>query len=79
MLAQIEGRCIAFHAGVGGKDNLLDPPSMEGDATALYLQNQLKQLGVHVTRLARGLPMGGDLEYADQNTLLRALSGRQEM
>ena len=54
-------------------------PSMEGDATALYLQNQLKQLGVHVTRLARGLPMGGDLEYADQNTLLRALSGRQEM
>jgi recombination protein RecR len=54
-------------------------PSMEGDATALYLQTQLKPYGVHVTRLARGLPMGGDLEYADQNTLLRALSGRQEM
>ena len=54
-------------------------PSMEGDATALYLQGQLKSYGVHVTRLARGLPMGGDLEYADQNTLLRALSGRQEM
>jgi recombination protein RecR len=54
-------------------------PSMEGDATALYLQGQLKQYGVQVTRLARGLPMGGDLEYADQNTLLRALSGRQEM
>ena len=54
-------------------------PSMEGDATALYLQNQLRTFGVHVTRLARGLPMGGDLEYADQNTLLRALSGRQEM
>ena len=54
-------------------------PSMEGDATALYLQGQLKPYGVHVTRLARGLPMGGDLEYADQNTLLRALSGRQEM
>lgn len=54
-------------------------PSMEGDATALYLQGQLKPFGVHVTRLARGLPVGGDLEYADQNTLLRALSGRQEM
>ena len=54
-------------------------PSMEGDATALYLRQQLLQSGVHVTRLARGLPVGGDLEYADQNTLLRALSGRQEM
>ncbi len=54
-------------------------PSMEGDATALYLRQQLVPLNVHVTRLARGLPVGGDLEYADQNTLLRALSGRQEM
>lgn len=54
-------------------------PSMEGDATALYLQKQLQPLGVQVTRLARGLPVGGDLEYADQNTLLRALTGRQEM
>lgn len=54
-------------------------PSMEGDATALYLRQQLTPSGVHVTRLARGLPVGGDLEYADQNTLLRALSGRQEM
>ncbi|MEJ2759263.1 MAG: recombination mediator RecR [Anaerolineales bacterium] len=55
-------------------------PSMEGDATAMYLQQQLdKTAGVRVTRLARGLPVGGDLEYADQNTLLRALAGRQEM
>jgi recombination protein RecR len=54
-------------------------PSMEGDATALYLRQQLLNLNVRVTRLARGLPVGGDLEYADQNTLLRALSGRQEM
>jgi recombination protein RecR len=54
-------------------------PSMEGDATAMYLSQQLMPLGVHVTRLARGLPVGGDLEYADQHTLLRALSGRQEM
>ena len=54
-------------------------PSMEGDATALYLRQHLLPYGVQVTRLARGLPVGGDLEYADQNTLLRALSGRQEM
>ena len=54
-------------------------PSMEGDATALYLQQQLRASGVQVTRLARGLPMGGDLEYADQSTLLRALQGRQKM
>src|SRR6185503_8318269 len=54
-------------------------PSMEGDATAQYLHSQLKPFGIQVTRLARGLPMGGDLEYADQNTLSRALSGRQDM
>jgi recombination protein RecR len=54
-------------------------PSMEGDTTAMYIQQQLEPYEVRVTRLARGLPVGGDLEYADQNTLLRALSGRQEM
>lgn len=54
-------------------------PSMEGDATALYIQQQLAGSAARVTRLARGLPVGGDLEYADQNTLLRALAGRQDM
>jgi recombination protein RecR len=54
-------------------------PSMEGDYTAAYLRQQLQPTGVRMTRLARGLPVGGDLEYADQSTLLRALSGRQEM
>jgi len=54
-------------------------PSMEGDATALYLKQQMAASGVRVTRLARGLPVGSDLEYADQNTLLRALAGRQDM
>ncbi len=54
-------------------------PSMEGDATAMYIQRQLEGSDVRVTRLARGLPVGGDLEYADQNTLLRALLGRQRM
>ncbi|NPV77294.1 MAG: recombination protein RecR [Anaerolineae bacterium] len=54
-------------------------PSMEGDATALYIRQQVIHYGVRVTRLARGLPVGGDLEYADQNTILRALAGRQEI
>ena len=54
-------------------------PGMEGDATAMYLQRQLGPTGVKVTRLARGLPTGGDLEYVDSITLLRALQGRHEM
>lgn len=54
-------------------------PSMEGDATASYLYALLRPLGVKVTRLAQGLPTGGDLEYADPMTLVRALLGRQEM
>ena len=54
-------------------------PSMEGDATAMYVQRQMTNSGVKITRLARGLPVGGDLEYADQGTLLRALLGRQDM
>jgi recombination protein RecR len=53
--------------------------SLEGEATAMYLQKQLFPLGVKVTRLARGLPVGGDLEYADETTLARALSGRSVM
>ncbi len=71
---------VARVASGGVKEIILATnPSMEGDATAQYLQTQLRNFDVHVTRLARGLPVGGDLEYADQNTLLRALSGRQEM
>ena len=54
-------------------------PSMEGDATALYLRQRLEGYSVRLTRLARGLPVGGDLEYADQTTLLRALAGRQDL
>lgn len=54
-------------------------PSMEGDATALYIRQKLEPYHIRITRLARGLPAGGELEYADQNTLLRALSGRQEI
>jgi len=54
-------------------------PSLEGEATAMYLHRQLVPLGVRVTHLARGLPVGGDLEYADVITLTRALEGRREM
>jgi len=54
-------------------------PSMEGDATAMYLNERISPLVGRVTRLARGLPVGGDLEYADQNTILRALAGRQDL
>jgi recombination protein RecR len=54
-------------------------PDVEGEATALYLTKLLKPLGVKVTRIAQGIPMGGDLEYADQVTLARALAGRREL
>lgn len=54
-------------------------PNLEGEATALYLERLIKPLGIRLTRLARGLPMGGDLEYADEVTLTRALEGRREV
>jgi len=54
-------------------------PNLEGEATAMYLARLIQPLGVRVTRLARGLPVGGDLEYADAVTLSRALEGRREM
>lgn len=54
-------------------------PNIEGEATAMYIKQQVASLGVRVTRLARGLPSGGDLEYVDAVTLLRALQGRGEM
>ena len=54
-------------------------PTVEGDATAMYIARQFKPLGVKVTRLASGLPVGGDLDYADELTLGRALIGRSEL
>lgn len=54
-------------------------PTVEGEATALYLSKVIKPLGVAVTRIARGLPMGGDLEYIDAVTLGKALEGRREI
>ena len=54
-------------------------PTMDGEATALYLSKVIKPIGVSVTRIARGLPMGGDLEYTDAVTLGKALEGRREI
>lgn len=54
-------------------------PTVEGDATALYISKLLKPMGVKVTRLAYGIPVGGDLEYADEYTLAKALEGRNEI
>jgi recombination protein RecR len=54
-------------------------PNLEGEATAMYLERLIKPLGIRMTRLARGLPVGGDLEYADEVTLTRALEGRREV
>lgn len=54
-------------------------PNIEGETTALYLSRLVKPAGLKVTRIARGLPVGGDLEYADEITLLKALEGRREI
>ena len=54
-------------------------PTVEGDATAMYIAREFKPLGLRVTRLASGLPVGGDLDYADELTLGRALAGRSEL
>jgi len=53
--------------------------SVEGEATAIYLENELRPRGIRVTRLARGIPMGSDLEYVDGSTITEALAGRREM
>jgi len=68
-----------LNAGLVTEVILATNPNIEGEATAMYLQRLIAPLGIRVTRLARGLPYGGDLEYADDVTLSRALEGRQEM
>ncbi len=54
-------------------------PDVEGEATAVYISRLLKPMGIKVTRIAHGIPVGGDLEYADEVTLSKALEGRREM
>jgi recombination protein RecR len=72
LLARIEPEAIA-------EVILCTNPNIEGEATAMYLARLLKPLGLKVTRIASGLPVGGDLEYADELTLGRALEGRREV
>ncbi len=72
LLARIE-------AGAVDEVILATNPNVEGEATALYLAKLLRPFGMRVTRIARGLPVGGDLEYADQVTLSKALEGRREI
>ena len=54
-------------------------PNIEGEATAMYIARLLKPSGIKVTRIAHGIPVGGDLEYADEVTLLKAMEGRREI
>ena len=72
---------LLSRVGNGGVEEVIlaTNPTVEGEATALYLAKVLRPLGVRVTRIARGLPVGGDLEYADQVTLTKALEGRREI
>ena len=72
LLARLDGKGTA-------EVILATNPNVEGEATALYLAKLLRPLAVRITRIARGLPVGGDLEYADQVTLSKALEGRREI
>ena len=67
--------------GAGGVDEVIlaTSPTVEGEATALYLARLLKPLGVRVSRIAMGVPVGSDLEYADEVTMTRAMEGRRDM
>lgn len=75
---KIEGLLARIQRGDINEIILATNPNLEGEATAMYIQRLITPLGIKVTRLARGLPAGGDLEYADEITLTRALEGRQE-
>jgi recombination protein RecR len=74
-------RELLVRIGAEGIDEVIvcTNPNTEGDVTAMYLARLLKPLGLRVTRIASGLPVGGDLEYADELTLGRALDGRREI
>lgn len=78
---QLRVRELIDRIGAGGIEELIlaTNPNVEGETTALYVSRLAKPLGVRVTRIASGLPVGGDLEYADEVTLGRALEARREM
>lgn len=74
----IRGLLPRLKSGIVKEIILATNPTMEGEATAMYIQRLISPLGIKVTRIARGLPVGSDLEYADETTLSRALEGRKE-
>ena len=74
------GAHIEFAEDEGIKEIILATnPTIEGEATAMYIARLVKPIGVKVSRIANGIPIGGDLEYADEVTLLKALEGRREI
>jgi recombination protein RecR len=76
---KIEGLLDRLRAGGIKEVIIATNPTVKGETTALYLSKLIKPLGISVSRIAYGLPVGGDLEYADENTVQRALEGRREM
>jgi recombination protein RecR len=84
-VSELVARCAGGPGDAAGGDHsikeaiLATSPSVEGEATAVYLAKLLRPLGVRTTRIATGVPIGGELEYADQVTLARAIDGRREM
>lgn len=76
---KIKGLLARVSAGRVDEVILATSPTVEGEATALYLARLLKPLGVKVTRIAMGIPVGSDLEYADEITMTRAMEGRREV
>jgi recombination protein RecR len=76
---KIKGLLDRVSAGGVGEVILATSPTVEGEATALYLARLLKPLGVRVTRIAMGIPVGSDLEYADEVTMTRAMEGRRDI
>src|SRR5881394_2792065 len=83
-VTELIARCAGGAAGPAGDQAIREAilatsPSVEGEATAVYLAKLLRPLGVRATRIATGVPIGGELEYADQVTLARAIDGRREI
>jgi recombination protein RecR len=78
---ELKIRGLLERVGAGGVEEIIlaTNPNVEGEATAIYLAKLLKPLGVRVTRIAMGVPVGGDLEYADEVTMHKAMEGRREV
>ena len=79
MVRKIKGLLGRMADGAVQEVVLATNPNVEGEATALYLARLLKPLGVRVTRIATGIPVGSDIEYADEITMSKAMSGRRDV